>query len=292
MAPNTMRFIGEDVANAFAAGAPKEGLTSPVSADIRLALLARETYCVICRSIVDGFGELGDSSEVLSRLDVVGAGRRKARCPVCRSRDRDRLVYLFLESHTTLLCSAQARDRPRLLHLAPEPQLEAAFGAVGLERYDRGDINPRVGVRQMDVRALPYPDAAFDVVICNHVLEHVVEDRQAMSELRRVLRGSGWGLLQVPIARALKRCREDPSISTDEGRRAAFGRADHVRVYTQPDYVNRLEDSGFRVVALRSSFQLSDAACTLLGLDAREQLFLVAAADHQKGAVWPATTRK
>ena len=98
----------------------------------------------------------------------------------------------------------------------------------------------------MDVGALPLDDNAFDLVICNHVLEHIPDDAKAMSELYRVLRPGGEAILQVPISLNLDRTYEDFSILSHEGREREFGQEDHCRIYGT-DYRDRLELAGFTV---------------------------------------------
>ena len=99
---------------------------------------------------------------------------------------------------------------------------------------------------QMDLAHIPFPDGTFDAIICNHVLEHIVDDLKAMAELHRVLKPGGWSILQVPISLSLRTTYEDFSIATPKEREEAFGQNDHVRIYGQ-DYVSRLERAGFKV---------------------------------------------
>jgi predicted SAM-dependent methyltransferase len=106
-------------------------------------------------------------------------------------------------------------------------------------------LAPDVMVK-MDLTDIPFPDGAFDAIICNHVLEHIIDDRKAMSELYRVLKPSGWAILQVPISLTLESTYEDFSITTEKGREDAFGQGDHVRIYGK-DYKTRLQQTGFKV---------------------------------------------
>jgi SAM-dependent methyltransferase len=99
---------------------------------------------------------------------------------------------------------------------------------------------------QMDITDIEYPSDTFDVIICNHVLEHVVDDKKAMSELYRVMKPGGWGILQVPIALALTETYEDEAVTEPLEREALFGQADHVRIYAL-DYAERLKEAGFEV---------------------------------------------
>jgi SAM-dependent methyltransferase len=180
---------------------------------------------------------------VLRELSVIGGGRRTdGMCPVCFCVDRDRLILLFLRTRTRLLDGRPAR----LLHLAPERSLQHALRRASSLQYFTGDLlMQEVGVR-LDVRQLPFAAGTFDALIANHVLEHVTEDVMAMRELHRVLQPGGWAILQVPIARELAETFESPEITSPEGREAAFGQADHVRIYGR-DYPARLGEAGFCV---------------------------------------------
>jgi ubiquinone/menaquinone biosynthesis C-methylase UbiE len=98
----------------------------------------------------------------------------------------------------------------------------------------------------MDITNIPCPDNCFDAIICNHVLEHIIDDRQAMRELYRTLKSGSWAILQVPLSLSLHKTYEDFSITTTTGREEAFGQSDHVRIYAN-DYKDRLEQVGFKV---------------------------------------------
>ena len=99
---------------------------------------------------------------------------------------------------------------------------------------------------RFDIRDIPFGDACFDVIICSHVLEHVIEDIRAMAELHRVLKPAGWAILQVPMSNVMATTFEDASVVTQSDRKRIFGQADHVRIYGR-DYGARLESVGFQV---------------------------------------------
>jgi SAM-dependent methyltransferase len=133
-----------------------------------------------------------------------------------------------------------------MLHIAPEKQLRHALEASQNIDYITADLlSPDVAVT-MDVTDIPFEDGSFDVIICNHVLEHVQDDRKALAELYRTLRPGGWALLQSALWADLERTREDPTIITPDGRREHFGQDDHFRIYGQ-DYAERLSEAGFHV---------------------------------------------
>jgi SAM-dependent methyltransferase len=169
-------------------------------------------------------------------------GRPDARCPGCGALERHRVLWMFIERELGL-----AQLQGRLLHVAPELVLERKLRAhEGLE-YVAGDLMPqRSGIRRLDVTAIDMPDASFDFVIMNHVLEHVPADRLAINEIHRVLRPAGLALMQHPMDEDRAATHEDPSIVSKADRRAKYGQADHVRIYGR-DFVSRLEEGMFAV---------------------------------------------
>nr|WP_262916286.1 class I SAM-dependent methyltransferase [Aestuariivivens marinum] len=102
-------------------------------------------------------------------------------------------------------------------------------------------------IEKVDITQIPYKDNTFDLIMCNHVLEHIPNDIAAIEELFRVMKPNGFGIFQVPINTKLKTTFEDFSIQSPEERTKAFGQHDHVRVYGL-DYKNRLNSAGFKVV--------------------------------------------
>ncbi|NEQ51101.1 MAG: class I SAM-dependent methyltransferase [Leptolyngbya sp. SIO3F4] len=198
--------------------------------------------CNFCGYPSDRFMPCGESFSVLEELVVKSAGiREDCRCPNCFSKDRDRLILEFLKLRTHVL------DAPaRLLHMAPEPRLKTLFERTPQLDYVNADLDPILASEKEDLTHLSFADASFDVVICNHVLEHIPDDRKAMREILRVLKPGGWALLQVPIGRTLEVTREDPSITDPRERERHFGQRDHVRIYGL-DYPQRLEQAGFSV---------------------------------------------
>jgi SAM-dependent methyltransferase len=125
----------------------------------------------------------------------------------------------------------------------------------------------------MDVTRIEFPDAQFDLVICNHVLEHVPDDSLAMREICRVLKPDGRAILQVPISQRLTTTLEDPSITDPHDRERVFGQWDHVRVYG-PDYTERLCHAGFSVDIVDPVQRWGIDTVLRLRLNPREKLFI------------------
>lgn len=197
--------------------------------------------CPICNSHLRKLYPFGFEFSVLSEKNVIGGGyRANVLCPICHSTDRERLLYLFILNKTDLFT-----NKTKLLHVAPEPRLSDILKGHANIDYLTSDIDPEHVMVQMDITQINFPDNSFDAIICNHVLEHIVDDQQAMRELYRVLKPGGWGILQVPISLSLNKTFEDFSITSSAEREQVFGQPDHVRIYAA-DYIDRLKVSGFQ----------------------------------------------
>ena len=167
--------------------------------------------------------------------------RPNAICPGCGSHERHRALWLYLTERTPLGHAPMS-----LLHFAPEYALRGRMEAVPGLRYVTADLDPSGVDVQLDITAMPFDEGAFDAILCSHVLEHVPDDRAAMSELQRVLRPDGWALVLVPLDLARESTYEDFSVTAPEDRVREFGQDDHVRMYAA-DIVQRLEGAGFNV---------------------------------------------
>ena len=165
--------------------------------------------------------------------------RRNARCPRCGSLERHRFLWLWLRDEYRLL-----QRRVRVLHVAPEPCIQDALAANPGLRHVSVDLFDPAADCDADLTALPFRSGEFDVAICSHVLEHVIDDRAAMDELYRVLAPGGAAAVMVPIDMKRSRTFEDPSIDTAAGRSEAFGHPYHVRI-CGADYADRLRAAGF-----------------------------------------------
>jgi SAM-dependent methyltransferase len=169
-------------------------------------------------------------------------GRPGALCPRCESLERHRRAVGHWRDHLDLF-----RAPRRVLHIAPEPGLERLLRRADNLDYVTGDLEPGHADRVVDLTATTEPDRSFDVVICSHVLEHIGDDAAAMAEIARMLRPGGTAYLVVPHDPGAAEVYEDPTITSPAARRVAFGRADHVRVYSAPGFSSRLRDAGLDV---------------------------------------------
>jgi hypothetical protein len=211
-------------------------------------------FCPLCESHVREFRPTGI------------APRANARCPVCGSLERHRLLWLYFNERTDLF----ADRRKKLLHVSPEYLIGRRLRAHPSIEYLSCDLQSRQAMVQMDITNINLPDNSFDVVICNHVMEHVPDDLRAMSELFRVLKPGGWAILQTPIGRAPTV--EDPSLRAASERTHRFGQRDHVRLYG-PDYRDRLRSVGFDIHVDGYVRTLDPTIVASYGLDLNEDIY-------------------
>jgi SAM-dependent methyltransferase len=202
--------------------------------------------------------------------------RKNARCIHCGSLERHRLQFLYLTEKTDLFTSTTPL---RLLHFSPEKSLYDIIARYKHIDYTLCDLSPRSvdfrdipGMRKADITHMPFPDGCFDVILCNHVLEHIEDDRRAMQELYRVMAPGGWGIFQVPI-RWRHETYEDFSITSPRERKKAFNMPDHVRLYGR-DYPERLAAAGFMVTPDNYVSTLPEADRIRFGINPREIIFL------------------
>ena len=193
--------------------------------------------------------------------------RPNAECPGCGCLERHRLLWLYLINRTSLSSSPL-----RVLHLAPERVIRRRLLALPNLIYVSADLDSPLAKVTLDILALPFPDASFDGILCNHVLEHIPDDARAMGELHRVLRPGGWGIFQVPLDLS-RDTFEDPSIADPEERTRLFGQEDHVRMYGR-NYQTRLELAGFTVTVDPYARDLGADVARRNGLMTEERIYL------------------
>jgi len=188
--------------------------------------------------------------------------RAKALCPGCGGVERHRLFYLYAMQNGQNKLTGKS-----ILHFAPEQFLIDLTKSS--KEYITADIKAPDVDHHLDIISLPFEDARFDIVICNHVLEHVPDDYKALRELHRVLRTAGTAILTVPMIHEWADTYEDASITGPVARKAHFGEWDHLRYYGR-DFVKRVERAGFSV----ETFQAQPSDCVKFSLIRGETIFI------------------
>ncbi len=163
-------------------------------------------------------------------------------CPKCLSLERHRLIWLYLQNKTGFFSAPL-----KMLHVAPEQPFIKRFKALKNLDYTTADLVSPIADVKMDIQDIPFADNTFNVVMCNHVMEHIPNENKALREVYRVLKKGGWAILQVPINYQSKETYEDVSITDPKEREKHFGQYDHLR-YHGLDYKLRLEGGGFTVI--------------------------------------------
>jgi len=169
--------------------------------------------------------------------------RENALSPSTLSLERHRLMWLFLRDNTNFFT---ATKKIKVLHIAPEQCFLDIFRKQQNLNYITSDLESPIADVKADICDLPFKENEFDVVFCNHVLEHISNDTKAMQELYRVLKPGGFGIFQIPQDLSKAITFEDNTITDRKERAKLFGQYDHVRVYGR-DYFDKLRSIGFKV---------------------------------------------
>lgn len=198
-----------------------------------------------------------------------GTQRENALSPGTLSLERHRQMWLYLQNETDFFIKNH-----KVLHIAPEQEFLRKFKLMRNLDYISADLySPIVDVKA-DILELPFADESFDIVFCNHVLEHIEDDKKAMSELYRVMKPGGWGIFQVPMRNSLEKTYEDFTIKDPKERQKHFGQYDHVRWYGM-DYFDRLRNAGFETEPNFYSQQFTEEEIKKYGLRKNEILPIV-----------------
>ena len=179
--------------------------------------------------------------------------RENVLSPSTLSLERHRLCWLYLKNETEFFSPKnKASEKLKVLHFAPEQAFYKRFRKMKTLDYTTTDLNSPIADVKAGICDLPFEDNTYNFIICNHVLEHIPDDNQAIKELYRVLAFGGIAILQVPYEADRKTTFEDNTITDPKERAKIFGQYDHVRVYGV-DYCEKLAKAGFEVEAISDS---------------------------------------
>ena len=186
--------------------------------------------------------------------------RKNALCPGTLSLERHRLLWLYLDRETNFLSS-----NLKVLHVAPEQVFYKKFKKLKNWEYFTFDLNSPIADIKGDLTSTNFKNESFDLIICNHVLEHIEDDKSALDEMYRILKYNGISILQVPINVKRENTFEDLSIKSKIQREKYFGQYDHVREYGL-DFKDRVEQAGFKVEMINYSKKISEDLVIKYGL--------------------------
>ncbi|WP_091523097.1 class I SAM-dependent methyltransferase [Paenimyroides ummariense] len=180
-----------------------------------------------------------------------GNQRNNVLSPSTLSLERHRLLWLYLKNETDFFSK-----QLKVLHFAPEQAFYNRFIKQKNLDYTTTDLESPLADVKADICNLPFESDLYDVILCNHVLEHIPDDTKAMQELYRILKPGGMAILQIPQDLSREKTFEDNSIIDKKERAKIFGQYDHVRVYGR-DYFDKLRRIGFKVDEVNYTAKLS-----------------------------------
>ena len=195
-------------------------------------------------------------------------GEANRLCPGCLSLERHRLLWLYLKNKSDFFMAPL-----KVLHIAPEQPFIKRFKALKNLEYITADLVSPIADVKMDIQDIPFHENSFDIVLCNHVMEHIPDEAKAIREVYRVLKSGGWAILQVPIDTSRSETYEDKSITDPKERELHFGQYDHLRFHGL-DYPERLEAGGFIVVHERYLFDFDEKTRDFYRLPKDEIIYL------------------
>lgn len=222
---------------------------------IRLSYIIRPFLEIFLKG--DTFTDPIDGKSFKSFLPYgYGNQRNNVLSPSTLSLERHRLLWLYLQNETNFFSAEK-----KILHFAPEQAFYKRFKKMKNLEYVTTDLNSPLADVKADICNLPFKDNEFDMILCNHVLEHIPDDTKAMEELYRVLKVGGMGVFQIPQDLNRDKTFEDHSITDKKERAKIFGQYDHVRIYGR-DYFDKLRSVGFKVDEVDYTSKLSEGNIT------------------------------
>jgi len=231
-------------------------------------------YCLVCRQNVEQFIPYNGGFEALppvqKALQLVGSDIDNFACPHCGCTDRERHLFVYLGLPNVLSQIAGGK----VLHFAPERYLRLLFQAQGPQEYVMADMYPHEpGVQKIDMEHISFPDNYFDFVVANHVLEHVSDERKAISELTRVLKPGGRAVLQTPYSALLPSTIVEARPSSPVTREILFGETVHMRLFGT-DIFSTIEAAGMKYIGGNHQTLNINVDSTHLGINEAEPFFL------------------
>ncbi len=216
--------------------------------------------CPVCKKSFRKFLSYG--SNVAHRENVL--------CPYDLTLERHRLMWLYLQNKSDFF----TKPNLKVMHIAPEQCFHKLFKNQKNLDYTTGDLVSPIADLHFDLHQIPLEDNQYEIIFCNHVMEHVTDDLKCMQELHRIMKPGGWGIFQVPIDTNRTSTYEDWSITTPEEREKHFWQYDHVRLYGT-NYPNRLEEAGFTVETVDYGKEISPELFDRYRLPKGEMLYIV-----------------
>jgi SAM-dependent methyltransferase len=235
-------------------------LSYPFKLVAPLLFKGNKVECPVCERSFSKFLSYG--SDVAHRDNVL--------CPYDLTLERHRLMWLYLRDCSDFFTA----QKINILHIAPEQCFHKRFKNQKNLHYLTGDLVSPLADLHFDLHAIPLEDNRFDVIFCNHVMEHVDDAMQCMRELHRVMKPGGWGIMQVPQDFSREKTYEDATITSPQDREKHFWQKDHVRLFGR-DYPEWLKKAGFEVTEFQKESKYDEKLIARYRLQKEEILYIV-----------------
>ena len=229
--------------------------------------------CYICGEKFEKFYKFHINLErdsIIRYFRPVGSDVENFGCYYCNCNDRDRHLFMFFDK----LSFWDKFRSAKVLHFAPEPPLSQRIMQLSPAEYIKCDISPRDDWRRIDITSIDFEDNYFDILICNHVIEHVTDYAAALKEISRVIKRNGIAILQTPYSELLNNHFEDCNIKTDDLRLIFYGQEDHVRIVSKRQFFDDLTQY-FTLNIVKNQDLFSVDECYKYGVNIEEDLVLV-----------------
>lgn len=223
-----------------------------------LLFRGKKVQCTVCEKQFSKFLPYG--SKVARRENVL--------CPNCLTLERHRWMWIYLKERSDFFTG-----KHKVLHIAPEQCFHKRFKKLKNLEYTTGDLVSPIADYHFDLHKIPFDESTYNIIFCNHVLEHVADEMQCMRELFRVMAPGGWGIFQVPLDYTREETYQDDSIQSPEDREKHYWQKDHVRLFGR-DFPKKLSAAGFTVDEVLPSDLLSKEDIARFRLQEGEVLYI------------------
>lgn len=232
--------------------------------------------CYICGGTFNHFikyhGGSKNIPEFRLKLNLVDSDRDNFGCPFCPAFDRERHLFMFFDKMNFW----EQLPHFQILHFAPEKNLSEKIEFLKPDNYIKADYNPSQNdIKRIDATNIPYKTNTYDLIICNHVLEHIPDYLKAISEIHRVLKPQGIAILQTPYSKLLSKNFEDENINTDSLREFFYGEKDHYRIFSEKQFFSDLKDVGFNLNVVYNKKFFDEKTSFYYGVSNNEDLIQV-----------------
>lgn len=227
-------------------------------------------FCPICNRKSRKFLQYGKNNKSILRYKIISNGKREnCICPNCFSKDRERLLFLFFSYFKNKL---YINENSSILHFSPEKTLTNYFFRKHFTNYKTSDFFDKKANFKIDLENTLNHEKKYDLIICNHVLEHIHNDSQALDNINNLLKNGGHAILLTPYSELIDDDIYLGKSLTNKQKLEFYGQNDHVRVYSKKNLIKKIEYAGFDLKLMKR-----EDFCSInkkMGLIEEEKIFL------------------